>query len=199
MLSPDEITKRLRLAAAAVEEAELPDDLRGIAFERSLDALGVRTTLEAAAESGGVASAGESPPGGASGDSGHLDQIARRLGLDAEAIARVYENDAGQIRLIIKRAMLPDPARKAAAMRDVALLIVVGRQAAGLEEYTPLVVVRDECRDLNVLDGGNFATEIAKLEFRAQGDRNRREVKANRHHFDDAADLIGRVNRGAES
>ncbi len=88
--------------------------------------------------------------------------------------------------------MLPEPGRKAAAMRDIALLLVVGRQAAG-EEQTALAEVRQECEAVGVLDSPNFSSEISKLEFRIRGPRNDRTAKANRNHFEQAADLVRRM------
>lgn len=193
MLSPSELTNLLRRAAEAVEQAGLPEDLRPIAFQRSLDALGV---------GGGAAAGGNAPPlgAGADGDQRHtregLASIASRLGLDKELVASVFEEDDGQLRLIVKRAMLPEPSRKAASMRHVALLVTVGRQAAGLEEYTAYGSIREECRDLKVYDGPNFASEVGKLEFRTRGGRNSREARANRHHFDEAAALIRTIVQG---
>lgn len=191
MLSPAELTERLKLAAEAVEQAGLSEDLRPIGFQRSLDALGVGGAAAASSQPHATRNSGSGDPGGAPREDGEiLAKIAERLDLDRELVARVFDEEDGQVRLIVKRSMLPEPNRRAASMRHVALLVVVGRQAAGVEDYTAYDSIREECRELRIYDGPNFASEVGKLEFRTRGGRNTREAKANRHHFDDASDLI---------
>lgn len=195
-LSDAELTERLKRAAAAVEQADLADDLRQIAFERALGVLGVGGAPAA------EASATEPRPNAGqdsaipSSGGGLLGAVSKRLGLELDRVSRVYEEEDGQIRLIVRRAMLPNPNSRAASMRDVALLVVVGRQAARLEDQTPYALVREECRELKVLDDANFSTEIGKLEFRTEGGRNTRTARANRHHYDDAAELIRQMTEG---
>lgn len=199
MLTVEEVTERLRQAAHAVQEAGLSEDLREIGFERALEALGLGASapVAAAATSGGLQRVGvpeaSVPTVEASNDDSSLATIARRFELSQDSIDRIYEVEEGTVRLAIKRSMLPAPDRKAAAMRHVSLLVVAGRQAAGKEEQTPLAAVREECQALNVLDPPNFASEIGKLDFRLQGPRNDRTAKANRHHFEEAADLIREI------
>jgi hypothetical protein len=127
-----------------------------------------------------------------------LAQVASRLNLSEESIAGVFEVEDGELQLILRRAMLPEPGKKAASMRHVALLVVVGRQAIEPDEWTPLDVVRDECREMGVLDPSNFATEIAKLDFKSRGDRSKRELKATRHHMAEVASLISDIATGSQ-
>lgn len=200
MLTPDEITDRLRQAAGAVQAAELSEDLRKIGFQRALDELGLGSAVVPAAPS---ALGADAPPsaGGASEpavSSDLLTEIGRRFELPVEMLERIYDVDDGSVRLAIKRSMLPEPDRKAAAMRDVSLLVVAGRQAAG-DEQTTFADIREECEALNVLDNANFSTEVAKHDFRLRGTRNSRTAKANRHHFEEAARLIRRILGEAES
>jgi hypothetical protein len=200
MLSAAELTKRLKEAAEAVDQAGLSEDLRPIGFQRSLDALGVgAVNVPISPSQVGAPNGGGGDEGGEPQDEGHaLPMIAKRLDVDQALIRNVFEEEEeGQIRLIIKRAMLPEPDRKAASMRQVALLVVAGRQAAGIEEYTAYDSIREECRELKVYDGPNFATEVGKLEFRTRGGRNSKEARANRHHFDDAAELVRQMTQGA--
>ncbi len=195
-LSPTELTRRLREAAEIVELAELPENLQPVAYGRSLDVLGVPAASQSASATTAAGVHVRAPQAPATG---MLGQIAQRLGLDPSLIPRVYDEDDGQLRLILRRSMLPEPDKKAASMRAVALLVVVGRQAAGVEEHTPHEVIREECRELKVYDRPNFASEIGKLEFRATGGRNTRAARANRHHYEDAAELIRRIAQGGDS
>ncbi|MBV9311807.1 MAG: hypothetical protein JOZ73_13330 [Solirubrobacterales bacterium] len=191
MASREEIAEKLKEAAAAVDAADLPEDLRAVGFQRALDAVGL--TAEPGSpqpESPAADLPGRGPGRGPAETDGLIARMSARLGIEVAVLSEIYEDVDGQLRLIIGPAMLPDRTRKAAAMRHVALLVAVGRQASGLEEYTALRIVRGECEDLGVLDSTNFATEVGKLGFRLQGGRNAREAKANRRHFEEASALI---------
>jgi hypothetical protein len=192
MLTQSEIAELLRQAESAVDDAALAEDLRTIGFERALDELGLGTMQGAPAPSamdGRRPTAIDSDP--AAPTAGLLIEIARLFELPLDSIERIYEVDDGQVRLAIKRSMLPDT-RKAAAMRDVSLLVATGRQAAG-EEETALAAMREECSALGVLDSANFSAEIGKLGFRLQGTRNTKTARANRHHREEAVRLVMRV------
>jgi hypothetical protein len=198
IMSEDKLTARLKMAAEIVEEAGVANDLRTIAFKYVLEILQApesSPTPKRPVDLGAPAKAAPSPAAQASSV---LSRIAQALGVDSDLVARVYEEDDGQVRLILKRGMLPQPDRKAASMRHIALLVVVGRQAAQLEEYTSYDAIREECRELNVYDRPNFAAEVARLEFRTRGGRNSKEARANRHHFEEAADLLMRLDQEAE-
>lgn len=197
-MADDKLTDRLRTAAKIVEDAGVANDLRSIAFKYVLEILQtpeLPLAPERPADPGAPIKAALSPADRANSV---LSRIAQALGVDQDLVARVYEEDDGQVRLILKRGMLPQPDRKAASMRHIALLVVVGRQAAQLEEYTSYDAIREECRELNVYDRPNFAAEVARLEFRTRGGRNSKEAKANRHHFEEAADLLIRLNQEVE-
>ena len=212
MLAPHELKERLKQAADAVQEAKVPEDLRVAAFEHALDALGVGAAAPppAAATATLAARAQEQqqPPNQGTGaqtrgassqpTDGMVERIATALSLDRDLVGRIYDEEDGQVRLIVKRTMLPEVSKKAASMRHVALLVVVGRQATGLDEYTPYDAIREECRELKVYDGSNFASEVGKLEFRTKGGRNTKEARANRHHYDEVSDLIRRMTGEGE-
>jgi hypothetical protein len=200
--SVEEIAERLQQAQAAVKQAELDEDLRELGFARALDAVGL----------GGAAAPPAPPPppavwqngGGGDGDrqatgDGPIAAIAAQLELPVDTVGRVYREHEGQIQLAFKRAILPNRASKAASMREVSLLTATGRQASGIEDATSFAVMREECRAYGVLDSPNFAGEISKLDFRLSGGRNDRQATALRHHYEDAADLIGRMVGGPSS
>ena len=201
MQSPAELQQRLQQAAEVLEQAGLPEDLRPIAFGYLLGALGVGVGPALADRQSrpdaGAATTKTVPPRLSGGEM--LGKIAAALRHDRDVVARFFEVEDGQVRLIVKRSMLLEPDRKAASIRHVALLVVVGRQAAGTEEHTSYDAIREECRELKVFDATNFAAEVGKLEFRTTGGRNSKEARANRHHYDEAADLIRRMTEASES
>ena len=202
MASVDELAARLRAAAEAVDRADLAADLRPIGFEVALRTLASDTASPVSEQPealitpiGGAAQGGSKL---ASSDRA-LSLISKRLGIEHNVLERIYEDDDGEVRLAVQRGMLPQPNSKAASMRDVALLTVVGRQAADVDDATQLAVVREECSELRVLDGPNFSAEINKLGLRMTGTSRNRAAKAKRHHFEDAAELIRRMSEGAAS
>jgi hypothetical protein len=201
MQSPTELQQRLQQAAEILEQAGLPEDLRPIAFGYLLGERGVGVAPALAGRQpltdAGAVTAKAVPSRFSGGEL--LGKIAVALGHDRDVVARFFEEEDGQVRVIVKRSMLLEPDRKAASIRHVALLVVVGRQAAGVEEHTSFDVIREECRELKVFDASNFAAEVGKLEFRTTGGRNSKEARANRHHYDEAADLIRRMTEAAES
>lgn len=187
-----DVARLLRQAADAVEEASLPEVLQPVAFERALDALSMTGAPAAAAALSNPAEGGA--------DGGTLGLVAERLGLPLDSVEQIYEDDPeGGLRLIVRRSMLPDPDQKAASMRHIALLLAVGRQAAGIEEYTPFSLMRNECAEVKVLDPSNFAAEVGKLGMRRRGSRNQQEAKANRHHIEEAGALIRTMTAKATS
>jgi hypothetical protein len=84
-------------------------------------------------------------------------------------------------------------------MKDVALLVCSARQAAGLDDdgFTDIAIVRDECRDLGVLDAGNFAAEVSRLDdlmsFRGSG--RSRHLKVNRRGYEQAGERLRELLR----
>jgi hypothetical protein len=172
----------LSRAVAIVGAADIPDDLRSVAFSYACTALEARPR-----PSDGDPS---SPEAYDSHADSLLPQIAQKLGVDHDTVTAVFEEDDGDIVLILPKNMLPNTGSKASSMRDIALLVAAGRQAAGLEDYTSLSLVRKECEELGVLDANNFATEVGRLGMRAQGGRNSREVRASRHQLEQAAALM---------
>lgn len=191
--SIDAVTQRLREAAEAVDAASIPEDLRSAAFTAAFDLLG-----EDMESGSGTPPQPQSPP--ASEDSeptgGLLAKLARKLQLDESNLSYVYEESEGNLNLVLRRNMLPNPASRAAAMRDVSLLCLAGRQAAELDEWTAFDVLRAECEDLNVLDRANFATEVQTLDILVRGPRRTKEAKLTRHGFDRATELIRGILEG---
>lgn len=184
----DDIHTLLAAAAADVEKAGVPDDLRAAAFTA---AVALRSGPAPAVPAGEGAA---TPP---RNTEEWQSTVAAAMGVEAEDIDEAFDLAGGEMHVAIGPSRLPS--HKAAAMRDVALLICTARQAAGLEEdgFTSVSVVRDECRDLGVLDGGNFATEISGLDdflsFRGSG--RSRSLKVNRRGIEEAGQRLREILR----
>lgn len=186
----DELTREgvaglLREAVRAVEEAGVPDDLRAAAFEHAFNAM-----LGADAGCGGQPHVAE--PDASAGPSGEpsLQTMAKRLGLDPEMVRDVYYVDGDELGLSLAPSRF-DP-RKAAATKQIALLVAAGRQAGGWEEWTPVRIIRETVRDYGRFDQANFATTIKNIghAFNLRGRAQQVEVRVTRPGLEQAAQLI---------
>lgn len=188
MTNADAIAQRLTAALKAVEQAEVPSDLRDVAFAHALDLLNTSSGEPTGRNYSALSSGGE--------ENGLLVEIAERVGVDFQVVSGIFEQKDDQIHLVVGRAQLPNRDSRAASMRDVALLVVTGRQGAGLEDYTPTSLIRRECEEIGVLDSSNFSVEVARLGMRARGGPKSREVHASRHQLEVAGELMVRITGG---
>lgn len=174
----DKITSILAEAAADVERSGVPDDLRAAAFNA---AVAMRT-------SGATASAELSPRQSAGrGQADWHGRVASALGVSTDDVDEAFDLEDDRMRLTIAPSRLPR--QKATAMKDVALLISAARQAAGVDAdgWTSADVIRDECRELGVLDAGNFASEIQLRDVVSVRGRGRsRQLKITRRGLEQA-------------
>jgi hypothetical protein len=174
----DEIARKLRTARATVDAAELPEKLRAVGL-----ALAYQDLAGSDSSAGGrVSDTAATVP---------VDAIAYRLDVPEALVHRVFDLDEEGVHLVIPRSSLDK--RKSEAMRQVARLLVAARQAAGIEGWTDIGLVRDGCDGLGVLDASNFATEIMKLHgdgIRIRGARAGRELKMNQAGFESTGSLV---------
>ena len=181
--APEELVDLLRKAADAVDQADVPPDLRGIAYSRALDRLGVDAANgRNGARNGVVATCPQ------------IELIAHKLGVDAERVARVVDVDDDGLHLTVPRSALPPV--KLEAMQEIARLVSAARQAAGLDgEYTPLARIRDACDKRGVLDR-NFSSAMQRLDgdgMRFRGPSRGREVKVNAAGYEAAGAIVRRL------
>lgn len=198
-MNQSEAQKRLEEALKTLRAVELPESLEVVAFERLLDAQGLPASPQPGSLGGSEPKASASPHSVAvaSSDDSALTSLAKQFRSDLGDVTQVYDFQDGDLQLILRRDMLPEPSKKAVSMRHIGLLVAAGRQATGLEEWTAMTKLRDECRELGVLDSSNFSTEIGKLGFKVRGTGVKREVRATRHHLAEASDLLSQIVKAA--
>jgi hypothetical protein len=189
------VDKILTEAREAVDAAEVPEDLRALAFEKAIDLLAgtVQAVNGAAAASGDETSR----DGAAAGFDQRLVKIAQRLGVDVPKLAYVYDLDQDDVTLVVPRSKLHST--KAIATREVALLYAAARQAAGYDEtHTRVTDIKSKVEDMGVLDAGNFASHVKKIEgMSVKGSTAQsREFKVTQHGYEEAAEVIARVTGG---
>jgi hypothetical protein len=175
----DEVVSLLQRAEQIVDEAGLADDLRGAAF-----VIACRRLAGDPPDGGASSATDASPSDGSAGGS-----IASRLDVDAGLLARLVDIDGDGVHLVIPRKALATGKRP--AMRQLTLLVVALRQAAGTEEWTETATVRDTCQEYGVYDQPNFSTELRRVPgIRLDGPAKDRRLRATVTTFEAAGDLI---------
>jgi hypothetical protein len=185
-----EIVRTLRQALAAVDDAQIPEELRATAFDKAVDLV--------RAGSGGQGSADsilrQSHVAAEQEDGSRLRRIASRLGVHEELLENVYDAGHDELQLVMPRSKLPS--QKGPAMRMLALISAAGRQAGGYDpEWTTSDRIREECRQFGVLDSANFSARLAEADdvFVVRGGAKDREFKVTRHGFEEAGKVIARL------
>lgn len=123
-------------------------------------------------------------------DTDVIGKIAAALKLDRDLLELVYSEKDGQPELVLAAKRLAP--NKAQAARQLAQLISVARQAAGLEEWTSTAPIRKVVTDYGKMDSSNFASTIQQMDKVAvlRGKGLQREVKITRPGLENTAELI---------
>lgn len=188
----DQVAEVFKVAIEAVRKADIPDKLEEVAFGRAVDLLSGRVSTATAI------SVGSANSGGEHGE--RMTKIARRMGVDAGALAYVYEIEDDGVTLVVQRSKLAKD--KANASREVALLYAAARQAGGFDEgYTPSGEIRQRVSDMGVLDPNNFGPKLAAMRdwFAIKGSGQKREFKVTQHGYEEAGKIVNRVVGAGES
>jgi hypothetical protein len=198
----DEFDERLRTAArSAVDDVNSlnlsPSDrpvVLGLILATRLGLVsGVAAAVSAAPVPAPASAAVQTVKAGAPIPEGDLiAKIAAALKLDHELAERIYDVKDGELGYVISARRLA--ADKANATRQLAAIVAAGRQAAGLEDWTPVSVVREVVHDFGKLDAANFAGYIAKLDkddaYLVRGKGANREIKVTRSGLDPVGELL---------
>lgn len=190
MVDPQSLAEALRSARESVDAADLPEDLRVPAFEKALAAL-----LP-------ISSSTPSPGPDLGEDNRESDEVvspaitrtAGKLRVGEGLVGRVLDFDEEGVHILVPRSRFPKP--KSEAIQDVAILVVGGRQASGLDPdgWTHQSFVRHATEVLGVDDHSNFAAHMKKLAgVRSRGSGRTGELKMNAVGFEAAGDLIRRL------
>lgn len=125
-----------------------------------------------------------------------LGRVASGLKIPRDVVELVYDSKDGQLGVVLSPRRLASD--KANATRQIAQIVAAGRQAAGIEEWTPMAAVRAVVSDYGRLDSGNFAAHVQggglDHAFLFRGKGLGREVKVTRGGMEAAAELIVRLS-----
>jgi hypothetical protein len=185
--TPDVIITALQHAADLVRDADLPEDLRPVAFQLILS----RALSQLEPERAPVAPDAATPVAAPVADSNsRIAMISAKIGLPIESIERFYDPSKAELELVIPRSKLPLQKRRAA--RSIALIYAGGDQAAYSREWTQVSAIREMCKSYNVFDSANFASTIAEAgdALVVRGKALQREVKVTRPGYEQLAELL---------
>jgi hypothetical protein len=185
----------LREAAAAVDAAGVPDDLRPVAFGKAVDLI-TGITLSTRHDEGDPAKRQDrsSTKGKARAPSGSpLDKIAGKFDIGLDVVDEAFEAEDGTPKLTLPRAKLAKSAKS--ATQQIALLVSAARQAAEIETWTDADTIRDAVEGYGKLNTANFAAYVSELEddFSFSGKGKSRRVKVRRDGFASAGALTKKL------
>ncbi len=180
---PEEVAGILRAALQAVDEAEIPSELRPVAFAKAFETL----TRDSAGQP--ASSATDRPP--QAGQEG-LQSIASRLGLPLSTVENAFVIESGRAELVIPPSRFE--AAKSRATEQIALLVAAARQGAGLDDdgWTAVDHIREACEHFKRHDSSNFATTIKDMEdvLTVRGAGRDRKVRMTAPAWHRAAELL---------
>jgi hypothetical protein len=155
----NDVSNILANAVKAVDDAKVPDDLRAVAFERTLELLvgGVRPApFTPAAPSGPAASTGQASTGAGA----LMARLADRLQIARDLLETVYTEHEGKLVVSLPHGKLTKS--KSTGAREIALLVCAAEQAAS-DEATPVESIRKVAKEYDKHDQPNFASALAEL------------------------------------
>lgn len=174
------VKKLLRDVVKLLEEGNVPQDVRPVAFEQLWRSL---SGAEPRAEPTAVGAPAGEP----------IQKLARRLKTDAAPLVDLYEaEEDGVLRVVVPSNLLPEP--KAVAQRELALLVCAGRQAT-VEDATPAAAIKEACQQYGKLDSPNFAANMKAGEkwWIESGPAQKRTYKLRTTGWEAATALVVRL------
>jgi hypothetical protein len=123
-----------------------------------------------------------------------ITRIANGIGIDYEIAELFYDATGEELDLHIPVKALPDTA--SAAMRDIAILLSVGRKHAGLGASTAFDLIRAACDENGKLDKKNFAAAMSLLKPKLvpTGKGTAKELTPKRPADDLAKEILVKYN-----
>jgi len=193
-----DIASILADALKAVEAAKLPKEFQQVAFGKAVEILSGQSALAVApvshpslkAPTGGIVPSTENQL-----DS--IGRIAAKLGVDRESAERVYDLEGDELKLVLPSSKLAGP--KKTATEEIALLVVAGRQASGLDqEATNAEKVREAAEHYRKYDSPNFSRTIKDMHdvFIVRENGRKKMLKMTQPGWEAAQRLILRIVGG---
>lgn len=120
--------------------------------------------------------------------------ISKALDISIDIVELFFDMTDGDLTLNLPPKVLPDAT--SAAMREIAIVLTVGRKHAGLGMSTPFDLIRSICDENGKLDGKNFAAamNLMKPKLVPSGKGTSKELVPKRPADDLAKELVLKYN-----
>ena len=189
-MKSEEIEKHIKEAYSIVTKSDIKEEaLQVEAFRYALKMNGLHP-----ADSASKVDAGSTGGGAAMTQDTGLAGIAKGLDVPYEVVELFYDIAGEELTLNLPPKVLPDSA--SAAMREIGILLSVGRKHAGMGVSTSFDLIRTVCDDNGKLDKKNFAAAMSlmKPKLVPSGKGTNKELVPKRPADDLAKDLILKYN-----
>lgn len=183
-----DITQVLRKSIQALEDANVPENLREVALAKLLDyqlnaSVGHFTGPHPTANA-------EKQPVAEQEYPLTVTNTAKALGIGPEQVERVFGFDGERLDVIISPRHLTQ--NNAGATKELALLYCAGVQASGLGEWVHIDSIRHLVEEFGRYDGSNFSRAVSSMkgDLWIRNSGSKRELKATRDGLERARELI---------
>jgi hypothetical protein len=187
----------LQAAVQAVEEAQIPEDLRVVAFGKAVDLVATDAVDSGVGPRTAQGTPGRTSSGGGPVFSERLQTIANALGVSGAQIEMIYTEHGDALQVVADPNDLGSSTKERA--KSIALLIAGGRQLGRWDEgATSDELVRHEVDRLGLYDSTNYAKHVKELTawFNVNGAGRTATYKlkyAGRQHLKDLAARLATV------
>ncbi len=185
-----DVSEILRMAWRAVEDAELPDEVRQTAFREAVRLMSPQVAVPvsptpppASIETRRTTAVGASDSAAEKGRATTIsenelyDKLTSNTGVEKGKLERIVHIEGGVPQITLMRVKLgPSMIKRAQA---VAQVLIVARLFGLNETETPLDVIRGECDRLKVYDSKNFSAHMRGITgYQIKGEGKSRRIKA---------------------
>lgn len=177
-------------ALREVDEAGITGELRATAFAKAVD-LVAANHMQATASTKAGSGVAETQDPKATHSPDPLDRIVSRLAIGRDTASQIYYVDDEEVEIIVGQGKLAK--KSGTATKQLALLVVAGRQAVGVDkDWTSVDRIRRWCEHYKRLDAPNFAAQIKGMSdlFSFRGSPMKRELRMTKPAWERATELI---------
>ncbi|HEY8992488.1 MAG TPA: hypothetical protein VIM37_01415 [Candidatus Microsaccharimonas sp.] len=186
-MNEEQIEEKITLAYKLVKKADIQEE--SLLVEAFKFALGTNVTAAPMSSVGPTAHALPLVEGAHV----ELSKIATALGISYDIIELFYAIEDNELTLNLPSKLVP--AGNTPAMKEIAIMLSVGRKHAGLGVGTPFELIRTACDDHGKLDSKNFAAAMNSLKPNlVPSGKGAKELVPKRPADDLAKELIQKYN-----
>lgn len=192
-MDADDVKAILAQSVKAVEDANVPPELKSLAFEKAIELFTRGSVGAVVSASPAAAPQAPGPPAGtAVGSAVAMDRLVSRLRLPHAVVEAVFTEHGDGLAITVP----PDRLSKSrsAGTREIAVLVAAAGQASS-DEPTTAEEIRKIVEDYDRLDGPNYASTLSDLKgtFLIGGSSRARTYKLTKPGWTSATSLIAKL------